>query len=67
MVQMIIHHSRKSEEGALSSDWGYGGKGYQVEEISIGKGVLEEELNRPMQVQSIWSIGESQSFKESEF
>jgi len=50
MVQMIIYHSRKSEESALSSDWGYGEKGYQVEEISIGKGVLEEELKRTMQV-----------------
>jgi len=26
MVQMIIYHSRKSEESALSSDWGYGEK-----------------------------------------
>ena len=50
MVQMIIYQSRKSEEGALSSDLGYGENGYQVEEISIGKGVLEEELKRTMQV-----------------
>ena len=69
MVQMIIYHSRRSKEGALSSDWGYWEDGFQGGEISIGKEVPGShrwgtEQSRGS-AESIWSVTESQSFKET--